>query len=138
MKNVAVLFILFLILCVSLSCSRTQEADPCQSVVEITAMQGCYNSSLGLPLMVSGYSQTEGWEWRVYAVEDTTSSNLINLQIRRPSSGKLTVPDSILSRYPMIHVQVAAYCGNASKESMYYSFVRRGSDNCTTWARKNF
>lgn len=137
MKNVAVLFLLLIVLCVSLSCSRTQEVKPCQSDIEITAKQGCYDSVLGLPLAVSGYSQTQGWEWRVYVTEDTTSANLTNLQIRKGSSDKLYVPNSILSSYPMIIVQVATYCGNSLKESMYYSFVRRGSDNCITWERKD-
>jgi hypothetical protein len=137
MKNVILVSLSLLILWVSLSCTRSQEVDPCQSAIEISAGQGCLDSALGLPLTVSGYSQAEGWEWRVYVTEDTTSANLLNLQIRKGSSNKLYVPDSILNRYPMIIVQAATNCGNSSVESMYYSFVRRGSDNCTTWARKN-
>jgi hypothetical protein len=119
------------------SCNRTNEINPCLSPVEVTAKQECYNPLLGLPLTVSGNRQAEGWEWRVYVVEDTTSGNLTNLQIRKPSSDKLTVPDSILSRYPMIHVQVGTNCGDSVKESMYFSFVRRESNNCTTWVRKS-
>jgi hypothetical protein len=136
MKKVTVSLLPLIILCVSLSCSRKQ-ADPCQSDIEITTKQGCHDSVLGLPLTVTGYSQAEGWLWMVYAAEDTTSANLINLKIHMPSSDRLYVHDSILNRYPMIIVQAKTNCGDSVKESMYYSFVKRESANCTIWARRS-
>jgi hypothetical protein len=124
-----------IILLLGISCARTNEIDPCQSPTEITSEERCYNPMLGLALYVEGY-RAEGWEWRVFVVDDTTSTNLNDMRIRMPSSDRLILHDSLLRQFPMIHVQAGTYCGDSWIDTEYYSFIKRESGNCTVWARK--
>jgi hypothetical protein len=136
MKKSTCLVPLLVFLFICLSCNSDQDADLCQFNSEISTRQECYDPVSGLPLTVTGFSRAEGWEWRVYAVEDTTSTNLINLRIRQGAPGTLYVPDSLLRIFPMIHVQAITNCSNSVHESGYFTFIRRQTNNCTTWVRK--
>jgi hypothetical protein len=136
MKKSACFSPLLILLFACLSCNNDQDVDLCQFDSQISSKQECYNPIMGLPLTVTGFSRAEGWEWKVYAVEDTTSTSTMNLRIRQGASETLYVPDSLLRIFPMIHVQASTNCSNSVHESRYFTFIRRQTNKCTTWVRK--
>jgi len=127
-------------LLVFVSCRRNGEdtTPRCAAPGRVTVDSTCYTGN-GLALKASDYGTGAlSFDWEIHAVTDTSSTlgwGPQDLVIRPIGSDTYTVPDSIVSKYPKLIVQVATNCEGTLLHSITYGFLKRRStaNNCTSW-----
>ncbi len=137
MKNLTLSIFLLIPLLIVFSFTRDHNTTPCQYAEKISAEQICYDPARGLTLTASGNDNNKwGLEWEVYVSKDTTIHALDDVSINKMGSEIFTAPDSILSDNPKVIVKVITNCQGQLLHSIYFSFVRRQVNNCTTWVEQ--
>jgi hypothetical protein len=122
---------------ISFSCTPDEEITACKAVDQLWIQQSCYDPTKGLTLTASGFGKgSDGLVWSVYVSKDTTINDVNFLKLRTAGLESIIVPDSILSDNPIIHVQVDTNCKGVEMHSIYFSFLRRQINNCTTWVEQ--
>ncbi|MBD2699387.1 hypothetical protein IC229_01975 [Spirosoma sp. BT702] len=130
-----------LILASLVSCKQ-EKTTPCKAPQRVTVDSECYAGN-GLKFTASDYGDTPlSFEWNVVALKDTSRVNgwtPKDEKIRMIASNTFVVPDSLVTNYQRLIVEVAANCQGQLKHSTYYAFVKKRSaaTNCVTWASQN-
>ncbi|GAB3703755.1 hypothetical protein GCM10027592_34220 [Spirosoma flavus] len=123
------------------SCSQ-EKATPCGAPQRITVDSECYAGN-GLKFTATDYGDTPlSFEWSFVALKDTTRVNgwtPKDEKIRMIAANTFVVPDSLVTNYQRLIVEVGANCQGQLKHSTYYAFVKKRSaaNNCVTWTSQN-
>lgn len=138
MKNISLFGCLVSMLGLILSCTPNEDIPACKAIDHLSVQQSCYDPTKGLTLTASSYSKgNESLVWSVYVSKDTTINDINFLKLRTAGLESIIVPDSILRDNPVIHVQVDTNCKGIEMHSIYFSFLRRQVNNCTTWVERS-
>lgn len=128
---------LFISLLTGQAC-KNQDTQPCTLPHQVTADSQCY-SGKGLQLTASDYGDRPlSFTWEIYATKDTSKTfgwNLKDEKIKMIAANNFVVPDSLVTNYQRLIVNVSANCDGLLKSSTYYGFVKKQSStsNCVTW-----
>lgn len=123
------------------SCT-SQTTSPCGQPQQVTADPECYTGN-GLRLTAGNYGDAPlSFTWDIYALKDTSRImgwTSKDEKIKMIAANTFVVPDSLVSQYQRLIVNVAANCGGQLKYSTYYGFTKKTSSggNCTTWVNQN-
>ena len=124
------------------SCNKKNDTSPCKAPGLVTVDTACYSGN-GLLLTASDYGDSPlSFEWDIYALKDTSGTvgwSPKDEKIRMIASNTFMVPDSLVTNYSKLIVNVATNCQGILYHSITYGFVKHKSTatNCTTWRRLN-
>lgn len=119
---------------ISLACSKKEvdRRSDCVKVEQVKVAPACYDGAKGLTLTADTPS-SQALEWVIAPLRDTSGAQTFVPYYVSTPSNQLTLPDSLLSKYPKIGITyVGGYdCGS----DMYFSFVKRTDpdSSCVRW-----
>lgn len=117
----------------ALSCSekKVDKRDNCVLVERITVSPDCYAGNGGL-VLTADVPSSMSLDWVIAPLADTSGSKTYLPYYASSTSNQITVPDSIVRKYPKLGIIYAGAYGCPS--DIYFSFVRRmGADSCMSW-----
>ncbi|GGM83928.1 hypothetical protein GCM10010967_14680 [Dyadobacter beijingensis] len=121
---------------VMLACSdkNVDKRDSCLQVEQVSVPTDCYTGNGGLVLTADTPSSI-ALDWVIAPLKDTTGAQTYVPYYVSSPSNQITLPDSIVRKYPKIGVTYVGVLGCTS--DMYFSFVRRvGADSCVRWVQQ--
>ncbi|MCF0071119.1 hypothetical protein LZD49_11620 [Dyadobacter sp. CY261] len=127
MKKILVLVAL------ALACSdkKVEKRDNCVAVERMTVSSDCYEGTNGIVLTADSPSSI-ALDWAIAPLKDTSGTQTYVPYYASSPSNQLTLPDSIVRKYPKIGVTYVGAWGCPS--DIYFSFVRRmDGDSCMRW-----
>lgn len=108
-----------------------EKRDNCVQVEQMSVTSECYTGTGGLVLTADSPSSI-ALDWVFAPLNDTTGAQTYVPYYTSTPSNQVTLPDSIVRKYPKIGVMYVGAWGCPS--DMYFSFVRRtDSDSCVRW-----